>query len=188
MTPDVVVTETVETDWGWLRFPAGSGVRVGDRWVPTPIDIDFPGAGGQPALTMKIEVIKGVPRCTHLQFSQAEAGREVREKDLRAVKLDEWVETFVAICSGRITNSDGTVTRIAYSRSESDIRAGIKEVSKARAGSRRQLTDEVKRKTAEVYNAHDKGGIAAVEAAFSVSRSTAIRYINAAKSEGLING
>lgn len=187
MTPNPVVTETIETDWGWLRFPVGSGVRVGDRWVPTPIDIDFPGAGGQPALKMKIEVVKGVPRCTHLQFATVETGREVREKDLRAVKLDEWVETFVAICSGRITDEDGGKIQIAYSKSESDIRAGIKQVSKARAGSRRQLTDEVKRRTADTYNAHEKGGIAAVEAAFNVSRSTAIRYINAAKSEGLIN-
>ena len=43
-----------------------------------------------------------------------------------------------------------------------------------------------KRRVAEIYNAHETGGIEAIERAFSVSRSTAIRYIRAAREADLI--
>ncbi len=51
-------------------------------------------------------VVDGVPRCTEVTFKRTEGGREVRDKDLRAISKDEgldtWVEAFVAVCSGEI--------------------------------------------------------------------------------------
>ncbi len=96
---------THRTDFGWLRAPMTGGHVVGDRYVPSPIEVDFPGADGQPSLYMLIEVIDGVPRCTEVTFKSAEGGREIRDKDLRAISkgegLDSWIETFVALCSER---------------------------------------------------------------------------------------
>lgn len=68
-------------------------VIVGDRlWVPPIIEVEFPGTDGQPAFFMVIEVIEGVPRCTELTLRRHEGGREIRQRDLRAIELDSWIE------------------------------------------------------------------------------------------------
>ncbi len=176
--------------YGWLRTPMlpTSMCAVGDRLVPSPIEVDFPGGiDGHPALYMLIEVIDGVPRCTELTIKRTGDGREVRTKDLRAVELDSFVERFVSLVSG------GPIKVISEYEISADVplgedavRRGMKTIRDVRKGSRRPLSEERKRRVADVYNAHDTGGIEAVERAFDVSRSTAIRYIRAARDVGLI--
>jgi hypothetical protein len=165
------------------------GHVVGDRLVPSPIEVDFPSADGQPSLYLIIEVLDGVPRCTEITFKRSGGGREVRDKDLRAIPkdqgLDSWIEAFVAICSGEIVNSEPGEIAAIFGGEES-VRAGMRTIRDVRKGSRRPLTDERKQRVAQVYNANDVGGIEAVERAFTVSRSTAIRYIKAAREAGLI--
>lgn len=169
--------------------PSAAIQIVGDRLVPSPIEVDFPGGtDGLPSLFMRIEVVDGVPRCTELTLrrSSEKGGREVRQKDLRMIELDSWVETFVAVFSSEITvNSGGRVTAV-YSGDEESLRRVMKTIRNVRKGGRRPLTEERKRRVAELYNAHDQGGIEAVEIAFTVSRSTAARYIKAAREAGLI--
>ena len=180
---------THRTDFGWLRAPMTGGHVVGDRFVPSPIEVDFPSADGEPSLYMLIEVIEGVPRCTEVTFRRTEGGREIRDKDLRAISkdegLDSWIETFVALCSGEIVERGPEGGSAVYG-GEDRIKAGMKTIRDVRKGSRRPLTGERKQRVADVYNAHETGGIEAVEAAFTVSRSTAIRYIKAAREAGLI--
>lgn len=176
---------------GYIRSPLKGAVVVGDRFVPPVIEVDFPGVDGEPSLDMLIEVVDGVPRCTEITIKRTEGGREVRDKDLRAISkaegLDTWVETFVALCSGQIVeNDDPDMTTALFSSGEDHVTAGIKTIRDARKGSRRRLTDERKQRVADVYNAHESGGIDAVETAFAVSRATAVRYIKAAREAGLI--
>lgn len=182
-----VITHKVE--FGWLRRPMTGGHVVGDRLVPSPIEIDFPGAEGQPSLRMVIEVLDGVPRCTEITFQRSEGGREVRDKDLRIFSkdegLDSWIETFVALCSGEIVESGPDWGRAVHG-GEDRVRAGVKTIRDVRKGSRRPMTGERRQRVADIYNAHETGGIEAVKAAFVVSRSTAIRYINAAREAALI--
>ena len=178
---------TVQTDYGWLRTPmAKQGHVVGDRVVPPQIEVDLPGVDGQPSLFMLIEVIDGVPRCTELTIKRTTDGREVRQKDLRAVELDSWIETFVALCSTEIVETkDGTVTSVMRV-DQASVDKGIRTIRDARKGSRRPMNDARRKRVADIYNAHESGGIEAVQAAFSVSRSTAVRYINAARDAELI--
>jgi len=132
---------------------------------------------------MIIEVVDGVPRCTELTFTRFEGGREIRQRDLRAVELDAWIESIVGMCAGRLTESPDGV--LSYNI-DFDFQAGMKAIRDVRKGSRRTLTDARKQKVAELYNTHETGGIEAVMKAFGVSRSTAIRYIKATRESGLI--
>ncbi len=181
---------TVTTDFGPVRSPLQGHVVVGDRLVPTPIEVDFPGADGQPALLMVIEVLEGVPRCTELTFKRSGEGREIRSKDLRAILdgggLDSWVEVFVSLCSAEVTERTESTLSAVHLSGEDAVRRGMRTVRDVRKGSRRPMTGERRQRVADIYNAHDVGGIEAVERAFTVSRSTAIRYIKAAREAGLI--
>lgn len=159
---------------------------VGDRLVPTQIEVLLPGADGQPRLEMFIEVIDGVPRCTELLLKRTEAGREIRPRDLRAIDLEDFVETFVAMVSAEIVEVKDGVAKSVVRAGEDFVRDGAKAVRQSRKGSRRAMTDDRRQRVADVYNAQESGGIEAVEVAFAVSRSTAIRYINAARDAGLI--
>lgn len=175
-----------ELPFGWLRAPMFSGETVGDRLVPSPIEVDFPGGDGQPSLFGVIEVIDGVPRWTELTLRRTEGGREIRERDLRAIELDNWLEAFVASMSGQIRQRDDGVIEAVYRSNEASVREGMKAIRNIRKGSRRPMTADRLSRVAEAYNAQETGGIEAVEVAFTVSRSTAIRYINAARDAGLI--
>lgn len=179
---------THELDVGFIRTPmATPGVVVGDRYVPPLIEVDFPGVDGQPGLHAVIEVLDGVPRWTEVSLERVEGGREIREKDLRAIRLDAWMEEIVAICSGVIVESGSSgLIRAEFSDDESALRAGMKTIRDIRKGSRRPLTSDRRQRVADVYNAQETRGIDAVEKAFGVSKSTAVRYIKAARDAGLI--
>ncbi|WP_425309085.1 hypothetical protein AADG42_10105 [Ammonicoccus fulvus] len=160
--------------------------EIGDRMVPSPIDVRFAGDGDQPAFAMKIEVIAGVPRCTELSLNAVDGGREIRAKDLGAIELDSWIEAIVARASFRIErHEDGSITLIDDMKDDSFFE-GVREIRRARKNSRRPMTRHRLEQVAEIYNAQDEGGLEAIEIALSVSRSTAARYVRQAREEGLI--
>lgn len=94
------------------------------------------------------------------------------------------MENFVSICAAEIDPVAGAAVDV--SGDGDAVRRGMKTIRDVRKGSRRPLTDERKQRVADVYNAHDSGGIEAVVAAFVVSKSTAVRYISKARDAGLI--
>lgn len=178
---------TTPVSWGSVRSAFGRHEVVGDRLVPEQVEVLLPGADGQPGLEMFIEVIDGVPRCTELLLKRSEGGREIRPSDLRRIDLETFIESFVGMVSPEIVEVDDKGGGKAVIRpGEEFVREGARVVRQSRKGSRRPMTDDRKQRVADVYNAHESGGIEAVELAFSVSRSTAIRYINAARDAGLI--
>ncbi|MFE5342344.1 hypothetical protein ACFQ80_19120 [Isoptericola sp. NPDC056578] len=180
-----VLTRHIE--WGVLRTPMRGGVRVGDRVVPPVIEAELLGkAYDAPAVHMVIQVLDGVPRCTELSLKRVEGGREVRPGDLTAIKVEDWVENFVALCAGELRPSPPGVTVARFNSGPDAVLAGMKTIRDVRKGSRRPLTEARMARVAEVYNAQESGGIRAVELAFTVSRSTAQRHIRAAKKAGLI--
>ena len=87
-------------------------VKVRDRLVPETLFVDLDGDGEQPALRMKIEVRQGVPVCTELRLTARPGGRDVQRSDLRAVRIDSWIEQAVAVCSYEQTE-DGAITKSA---------------------------------------------------------------------------
>jgi hypothetical protein len=176
---------TTNLGFGWLRSsPFGMEV-IGDLLVPSPIEVEMPSTDGEPTLDMLIEVIDGVPRCTELVLKRTEGGREIREKDLRAIEVDHWIESFVALVSAEVV-PNGSGASGHFSSDADAVRRGVKTIRDVRKGSRRPMTADRRQRVADVYNAHETGGVEAVQTAFTVSRSTAIRYINAARDAGLI--
>ena len=182
------IRRTVKFAWVYLHaddWPR-SVVRVGDRLVPKRIDVELPGADGQPRLEMTIEVINGAPRCTMLKMERNDEGLEIRQRDLRQISLEEWVESFVALMAAEVVESDDGSISAIYDGSPEQAKDGMRAIRDARKGSRRPMTDERKKRVAETYNAQSIGGLEAVEAAFGVSRATAARYVRQAREAGLI--
>ena len=183
------VQTVIQTRFGHITF-SRTWTLVGDRAIPNQMELVFPGPGGQPQMEALVEVIDGVPRLTEWRLVRSPDGREIRQMDLRKVNVDGLVEQITASCAAPILGHDPEKDTVKLGlpgwggpgvRQES-----AKFVSRSRQGSRRPMTAERKQRVADVYNAQETGGIEAVEIAFEVSRSTAKRYINAAKDAGLI--
>ena len=184
------IRSRVKLDWGYLDFDQGvnTHVVVGDLYVPRRIDVSFPGEGEQPALTMCIEVIEGVPTCTRLALEAAPGGRGVWGKDLVAIHLEHWIETFVSACSERILSREGgrIATAMGSALAGDELRSRMATVRTARATTRRKLTPTFLAEVAELYMKNDRGGLGRVQAAFRVSKVTATRYVGRAREAGLI--
>jgi hypothetical protein len=175
---------------GWADFDQlGDDVRIGDRLVPRLIYVDFPGADGQPRLTMTIDSSSGVPRCTDLRIESVEGGREVRTKDLRAVEVDNWIETIVPLTASQVVSEGGggvnAVFRVPDSESD-DFKAARATLRHARRAGRRTVNDALLRRVAEVYRSEALRPAEAVQLAFGVAARTAFRYIAEARRRDLL--
>jgi hypothetical protein len=171
-------------DVGYAEWDSMDSVRVGDRVVPRVISVVFPSSEGQPGLDFEIKVVKGVPRCSVLTIRADDAGREVRSKDVRAVRLEDWLEEIVAAASEQVVSDEGGVTTTVISTSEDARQRAIRSVREARRGGRRKITPELLARVAEVYLAHqDERPVEAVMSAFLTSYRTAARYVQLAREQ-----
>jgi hypothetical protein len=180
----------IDLNVGWAEYDAlGDGVRIGDRFVPRLVYVDFPGADGQPRLTMTVDSSSGVPRCTDLHIESVEGGREVRTTDLRAVEVDNWIAAIVPLTAAQVVSeADGNVDyviRVADSES-ADFKAAKATLERARRAGRRKVDDDLYRRVAEVYKAEPLRPAEAVRLAFGVAERTAFRYIADARKKGLL--
>ena len=207
--------ERIELAAGWAEWDRGSFVQIGDRAIPQRIDVTMPSTpDGWPSLHLTIEVRKGAPHCTELTIKAQAEGREIRGVDIRAVRLEAWVDEIAAVASmDVVTTDDGsTVFRKSVNRAlagassgevvnvttnaelgryladeggEDEIRQAQKVIQHAR--SRRTISDDLLRQVAEVYRANlkDRPG-EAVRAVFWVHPRTAARYIRAARDRGFL--
>jgi hypothetical protein len=178
-------------DQGWADIDRTDRVRVGDRLVSRVIDLEFPGTEGQPKLRMTIDSSSGVPRCTDIQISSVEGGREVRTTDLQLIKIHEWMEAVFSVASDEIisVNDDGSTTSVvrAPDLTSVDARAAKDVFKKARRAGRRKADDpNLLRRVSEVYQQEALHPAVAVTLAFNVSDRTAFRYINEARKQGFL--
>lgn len=161
-----------------------SSVLVG-LLVPQTIFVELPGGDNQPSLSMTIEVRQGVPMCAELQFTARPKGPEVRDKDLRAVYIDDWIEQIVAVCSMpyELVPADDptkTVIRATFSAPTPDDQLNV---SRARTG-RARVSQERLAKVAEIYRAHiDRRPTEAVRRHFNVSYRTAARWVELCRTD-----
>lgn len=183
--------QRIELDTGWAEW-SGPYVRVGDRAIPERIDVTMPGpAGGElPGLRMTIEAIGGAPRCTELVIYAQPGGREVRSTDLRAVRLEQWVEDIATWTSGDVIQTDDGAAQVVLRVGAIDAereRKVLRELQRARSKSRRTVTDEVLRVAAETYRANASSRpVEAVGRAFATSHRTAARYVALARERGYL--
>lgn len=179
----------VDLNVGWAEGD-GERVVIGDRLVHREIRVYFPGQEGQPNLGMVIDSSTGVPRCVRLEVVSTDDGREVRSTDVRAVKIDDWLEAIVPLFADEITErgEDGSVAAVVrVADSDADYtKAAKRTLQAARRASRRRVTPELLARVAEVYRSHVDRPAEAVELAFGVSERTAFRYIQEARRQGLL--
>lgn len=204
---------TVRFSEGEVRLSAVQGdlTEVGDRLVPSRIEVAIVSAAdAEPVFSGLIEVVGGIPRWTDIRLTSEPSGREIREKDLRGIALEDWIEDFVAHFARRNLPSD----RVVYfssgkresgrpygeQRAWQQMREGRSEipttpdqlssaaswVREKRSGTRRAMTPDRLNRVATTYNAQTTHGLEAVERAFGVSRATAALYVKQAREAGLI--
>jgi hypothetical protein len=162
----------------------GDHVRVGDYLLPTPIYVLFPGADGQPELTMTIDSSTGISRCTDLRVRAKDATEEVRGKDMRAVEIETWIDTIAPLAASHIRASSATGTSAVFVVPDIEsehFKGARKSLRESRRAGKRRSGPALARKVADVYLAHPEAPRESVERAFGVSRRTAFRYIALAR-------
>jgi hypothetical protein len=160
-------------------------VKVRDRLVPETISVDLYGDGEQPALRMKIEVRQGVPVCTELQLTARPGGREIQRADLRAVRIDSWIEQVVAVCSHEQPEPGGVITKSAPTPADSENARAARR-NAPRAG-RPKVPPERLHEVADLYRRHTDGQpLLVVADVLGVSARSAARYVAKCRSDGLL--
>lgn len=179
-------------------------VKVRDRLVPETIVVDLNGDGEQPSLRMKIEVRQGIPICAELRLTAQPDGREIRPKDLRAIRIDSWIEQVVGLCSHEQPEPGGLIHLSAPpppdgSKQEGarykDIVADGRNAQRARRGAVRQpgpgrprVPSERLQQVADLYRRHANGGrpLQVVADVLGVSERTAARYVEKCRVDGVL--
>jgi hypothetical protein len=172
---------------GYVEFPATDRVEVGDRVMPTWVDVVMPGDGDQPRLTLRLEVVDKVPQCRQVTITSSEGGREVRPADLKAVHVTEILEEVFAMLAGRVVDEGGR-TVIVEEWGERAQSEAVQQIAAARKGRHaRSVTPGFLQEVAEVYRSNIKGNpTQAVQTAFSVSKRMASEYVKRAREAGLL--
>lgn len=164
---------------GSAVFSLNNVVKVGDRQLPAEIEVNFPGAPGNPSLTMKLVVRQGVPICSELTL-RADDNAEVRTRHLKLIRVEDWLEYIVAVCATMLGE-----TKIRMP--DEPDRETLGTVRKARASTRRTVTPEMLAKVADIYREHfDDRPTEAVQRAFGLTQRTAARYVQRCRAEGLL--
>jgi hypothetical protein len=160
-------------------------VKVRNRLVPETIFVDLDGDGEQPALRMKIEVRQGVPVCTELRLTARPGGREIQRTDLRAVRIDSWIEQVVAVCSYEQDEPGGVITKSAPTPADRENARAARR-NAPRSG-RPKVPPERLHEVADLYRRHADGQpLLIVADVLGVSARTAARYVEKCRSDGLL--
>jgi hypothetical protein len=162
----------------WFPNPAAGTVRLGDREVPRIVraEIGDP-LSGNPVVYVQLEVIGDRPQCREVHFASAVGGREVRQGDLDAFRIAEWVERVFVLSAWPTyaTNAEFQAERPA-------LRAAVTAARKSRRVDRAFLEQ-----VADVYRRNvDDRPTATVATAFGISHSTAAEYVRRARAAGLL--
>jgi transposase len=160
-------------------------VEVGDRLIPERISVTVLGGPSTPDFSMRIEVRQGIPVCTEMTLTARPDGPEVRDKDLKYLRLDDWLEQIVALASMKFSGSSpGGVTN--WAKPVDDVTA-LRDIRRIRPGRPRKMTRERLQRIADVYRQHVDGRPTdAVAKAFGVSPRTAARHVGQARDAGLL--
>jgi len=182
----------VDFEHGHAEFDAGDQVRMGDRLVPRLITVHITGAPDLPATTMTVEARDGVPVCTEVVIRAKPGSREVRAADLRAIRLEDWLEAIIAEVAVQVVLTDeaGEPVVVSPAPATPDARRlAVSAVRAVRSGTRRRVTDALLRDVAAIYRGDQSGHPRlAVSERYGISKRTAARWVAAAREKKLIPG
>lgn len=175
---------------GYVDYPGDRKdyVRIGDRLLPPWADVVMPGGGGQPQLTMRLEVVNHVPQCRAVHITSHEDGREVKPADLKAVHVTEIMEEIFGALSVRIVSEDGERITVAEEWGEHAQGDAVQAIAAARRGRHvRKITPAFLEEVATIYRDNvSSNPTQAVQRAFDVSRRMAAEYVSRARGEGFL--
>lgn len=164
---------------GWVMWDeVGDFEQIDEVAMPTAFYLRCPGGSDQPSLQLNFEVRDGRAACTEMRLESKPAGREVLPKDVEIVrrKMTDWSEVAVT-----------TVMRASEEHSPGalDQRQARRAYQSGQKKSRRKVTDEVLAEVAALYRDNiDQGPWRAIGERFSVSDTTAGRYVLLARKAG----
>ncbi len=186
------LTRRVQLNFGYAEYDIRTLSPVGDRQLPQHISVHFPAGGigdeAQPALDMSIDLVGGVPICTSLTLTKSPDGHEVRSKDLRLIRIEDWLEYIVAACAHPY-ETDGAKTRVVMASGEptqadrrrvSDARKPVRNANRGR----RTIDRDHLEKVAAIYREHfDDRPVKAVQKAFGTKPRTASWWVELCRSD-----
>jgi hypothetical protein len=157
-------------------------VQLGDRWVPRVLlaEVTSPPLGAKPMLRLRLEVVGDRPQCREVCYSSSQDGREIRQGDIDALRIADWIEYLFALASHR--DAESGLDRLTA------IPESMKLVAAARRGNGPRKVDQAfLEQIAGVYrrNLHDRP-TQAVSDAFGIKHSTAAEYVRRARAAGLL--
>jgi hypothetical protein len=163
-------------------------IRIGDRALPAEFAATvMDDVGTEPSIEFSFAIRNGAPECRQVTFTSHPEGREVLTKDLRGIKVDDWLEYAVAYAGQRWSDEAGGSTKISWDVSAEGGREMVRKARIARREARRRVTPELLQEVASVYRAHIDGQpTEAVAEHFNKAHRTAALYVKQAREAGFL--
>lgn len=171
---------------GFVLRASGTYVPVGDRLVPSELELELDGDASAPQVVARVEVREGMPRVVALRFDAVATSAEVRQTHLRDVKLDAMFTLLAAFAVRVVVLDDGpTVVETSLSQDGAVRPEALAAIQRMRA--RRRMTPAFLREVAETYRANlDSGPTKAVRHRYFLSERAASKYVQEARAAGFL--
>ena len=173
-------------DRGQVTITDDTLVPMGDVWAYHRLTYTHVGGPDRPACDADFEIRRGVPTCTRLVLMFDGSRNGVRAKHFRAFKLDQLrdsIYTYIPVSVPNPAAPGQWMQRIGRGAREEN-RQQVK-----RATTRRNITQEFLKQTAEIHNSAPAGRrMHDLQAAYpGVTERQLRRYIAAAREKGFVN-
>lgn len=171
----------------WFPDEAAGTVRLGDREVPRAVraEVGDP-TSGDPQVRVYVEVVGDKPQCRAITFDSVprrgawmmdSSGREVRQGDLDAFRIAEWIERIfvLSVWPTYATNDDFL-----------DDRPVLRE-ELAAARKPRNVDRAFLKQVADIYRRNiDDNPTETIRVHYGTSYRTAARYVERARKDDLL--
>jgi hypothetical protein len=156
-------------------------VHVEDKAIPRKIWFQTSG-DAQPKVGMGIEVRGGRPECVYLEI-EATDSTDVRSRDLKLIRIEEWITHIVAACTRSAERISDTGMKYTFGRTTRDKMKTVERMQRRRRNPNdRELLEQV----AAVYTANPQAPIAAISEKLGMSARTAARWAARCSDVGLL--
>ena len=158
-------------------------VADGSGTLPVEFHLLWPGTAEQPTAKVSFGVRDGDVWCSGMSLDAKPAGREVTTADVETVArgLKDWTQI------AGLSALRGDQEQLPPDEADRPAQDAADRAPQARRPRRRKVTDDMLGEIARVYRDHfDEGPWQAIQDRFSVSESTAGRYVLLARKAGYL--
>jgi hypothetical protein len=169
-------------------FRLDDRVRVADRELPRTLDVWSDNTGDAPGVRLTFVLVGDGYECRQITFTAPKGGREVRSVDLRALHIEDVLETAVTMVGTIITDdrADGVTVSVPITN-PGEAREAVSAVRAGRRAARQKLSEDMLQQVATTYrdNVADQP-TEAVADRFGVAARTARLYVRRARDAGFL--